>query len=227
MNLRLLWLALLPLLGSAQWTNPYTSRSFNNPVSSSIDTLLMHSMQRNMLLRRIEETRRTAAGEARPAAAPVVPAAPLSATDFRPPAKRQLPDMLAEQTPGATAEQKAALKQLYHGVMDAFEKEARKNNLAYAFAMLLGGALQVWTGKEIPDAESEKLAQDLNNLLASDGGLAKLSPAEKQKMYEAFIITGGSILAFWQMGAESNDDTLKNSAKDLAKFVLEKAGLTL
>jgi hypothetical protein len=31
-----------------QWKNPYTGRTFNNPMSSSLDTMIMHSMQQSM-----------------------------------------------------------------------------------------------------------------------------------------------------------------------------------
>ncbi|HEU4389314.1 MAG TPA: DUF6683 family protein [Blastocatellia bacterium] len=218
---------LLSLLGlsrpaAAQYTNPFTGRTFNNPMSSFADTLIMQKMQQQMLLKTIERRRNQTASA--PQAAPPAPAYPITATDFRPTGTRLVVEPLVSATPDATAEQKQALRTVYLETLSAFEKEARKNNLAYALTFLLGASIQVVTGKDLPDEDAHELARGLNDILGGTPEFRRLTPQEKQSLYETAIITGGLIVVMQQMGVEQNDESLKKQARELAQTMLEKLG---
>ena len=212
---------------AAQYTNPYTGNTFNNPMSSFLDTMIMHKMQQQMLLKSFERRRNQPTGSTsspRAETTPAAPAFPITATDFRPTGTRLVVDTLVQATPGATVEQKQALRTVYLGTLSAFEKEARKNNVAYALAFLLGASIQVVTGKEVPDDDAHELARGLNDILGGTPEFRQLTPQAKQSLYEAAIITGGLIMVMQQMGAEQNDESLKKQARELAQTMLEQLG---
>src|SRR5262249_43903585 len=65
-----------------------------------------------------------------------------TATDFRPVGSRIMPDEISRSSQG-NADDKALLRTLSNQFLDAFEKEGRKNNIAYSFAFLTGVSLQI------------------------------------------------------------------------------------
>lgn len=230
-----LWLGIFSLLlviatpteSRAQYTNPYTGTTWNNPMSSYLDTVIQHRIQSRMLERQIGVrygVRRRDSGPVRHAAGRTpkisTPSFPIEATDFRPTVRRLLPNVLAESTPGTNAEQKQALSNIYNLSLDAFEKEARKNNVAYALTFLLGASLQIVTGQEIPDQEAEQLAHEVNEALAAAPEFQRLSAKEKQAIYEVCVITGGFMMTLHQLAVEQRDDRLKQQAKDLAQSIV-------
>jgi hypothetical protein len=186
--------------------------------------MIMHRMQQKMLLKSFEQRRGRSSTDAGTKPTAPAPAYPLTATDFRPSGTRLTVDALVSGTQGATAEQKQALRTVYLETLSAFEKEARRNNVAYALAFLLGASVQVVTGKEVPDDDAHDLARGVNDILAATPEFRSLTPREKQSLYEVAIITGGMIAVMHQMGVEQNDESLKKQAIDLAQTMLEKLG---
>ena len=70
-------------------------------------------------------------------------------------------------------------------MLDGFEEQARKNNVAYALTFLIGVSMQVVNGKELSEAEMELLAGELNDVLASAPEFTSSTAREKQSLYEA------------------------------------------
>src|SRR5262249_37598001 len=70
------------------------------------------------------------------AAPPRVQQYPITATDFRPAAGRIMPDEISRASSG-TAEEKELLRNLSNKFLDAFDKEARKNNMQIHWRSLL------------------------------------------------------------------------------------------
>ena len=214
---------LLPLAAppraAAQYTNTYTFRQFNNPMSAYLDMRLAQRMQERRLQERILE-RSGQSGETRGTTAPAAPSRPISATDFRSTGTRLLPRTLAEATPDLTAEQKDQLRTLYLETLNQFEQQARKNNVAWALTFLLGISLQVVNDREVTEADTDRLALELNDVLASSPEFQSLTARKKQSLYEAAIITGGMIGVIHQLGVDQSNDQLKEQAKELAKSAI-------
>ena len=223
------WFGLTPLPASAQltntWTNPFTGNRFNNPLSSTLDTTILFSMQRRLtqsqLLGTLPSQRRAAAPAPQPmpvSPQSVAPPAPqhyaMTATNFNS-GPRVLPSAYASTGP---KEHQAQLLQTFNGMMDAFEKEAGKYNDAYAVAFLIGVSAQVHTGRQIPDPVIEKFAQDLNDILASSPSYQTLPVNKKQELYESSVLMGAMI-----GGLDTNPET-KADAKKLARQVLQSIG---
>lgn len=196
----------------AQFRNPYTGRMFNNPMSSYLDTVLRGRMNQRVLERMILEKRAARGKEEapRPAPAPAEARRPISATDFTPGGPRIVPAMLAS---GATKAEREGARAALEQLLDAYEKEARKHNVAYALAFLLGLSAQVVKGEEVPDEQAEQLARDLNDVLAEAPQFQRLPARVKQELYETSVIVGGMIAVLSSGGMEAQ-------AKQLATQVL-------
>jgi hypothetical protein len=205
-----------PQPAAAQYTNPSTFRQWNNPMSNYLDVVLQQRMQSRRLRERFLEGQRAGGRNAAPAA----PRSPISATDFRATGTRLLPATLAATTPDLTAEQKDQLRELSLQALTAFEEQARKNNVAYALTFLIGVSMQVVNERELPDADAEQLARELNDVLASSPEFRRSSPRQKQLLYEAAVITGGMIGVIYQIGVDEGNNELKAQAQDMAQGVI-------
>jgi hypothetical protein len=209
-----------PQHAAAQYTNPSTFRNWNNPISNYLDVRIQERMQERRLQERFIEGQRAGDPAASGNPAPAAPRRPISATDFPASRTRMLPATLAAATSDATAEQKDQLRTLYLQVLEAFEEHARKNNVAYALTFLIGASMQVVSERELPDVEAEQLALELNDVLASSPEFGRLSPRQKQSLYEAAIITGGMIGVIYQIGVDQGNDELKGQAQEMAQGVV-------
>lgn len=146
---------------------------------------------------------------------------PITVTDFRPVAVRLLPAELANNTPGLTREQRDELRGLYDQFLTAFEKDARKNNVANAFAFAVGVSLEVVSGKELSDADANVLIQNFNSVLGNVPQFNALGPEQKQALYELSVITGGMIGFLHLKGVEAKDAGMQTQARELARMVLK------
>ena len=245
----------MPALAQNTWTNPFTGNSFNNPMSSTLDSSIMFSMQRRLTQSQMLGTLPSQQG--RPAANPnlfeqyqhgmpdrpmstapsysskpeynnfptnsgpaPMPASPpqhfpISASDF-PGQQRVLPAAYAAK---GAQENQAQLLQTFNGMMDAFEKEGRKNNVSYAIGFMIGASAQVHTGKEISDAVMEKFIYDVNDILAGSPSFVALPVAKKQELYESCVLTGAMV------GGLYNNPQTQSEGKALAKQVLQGLGV--
>lgn len=192
----------------AQFRNPYTGRMFNNPMSSYLDTVLRGRMNQRVLERMILEKRAGRGKEEAPR--PAEAKHPIHATDFTPGGPRILPAMLAS---GAAEAEREGARAALEMILDLYEKEARKHNVAYALAFLLGLSAQVVKGEEVPDEQAEQLARDLNDVLAEAPQFQQLPARVKQELYETSVVVGGMIAALSSGGMEAQ-------AKQLATQVL-------
>lgn len=144
---------------------------------------------------------------------------PISATDFRPVSGRIMPDEIGRMSPG-NPEEKELLRTLSNQFLDLYEKEARKNNVAYSFAFLAGASLQVVTGRTLSDAEEDQLVSGFNNSIAHTPQFVSMSARDKQVLTESGIITGSMIAFLDAQGKEQKDAKMQADARELAKAVI-------
>jgi hypothetical protein len=101
----------------------------------------------------------------------------------------------------------------------------RKNNFANALALLLGVSLQVLTGREIDEADTDALIRDLNEQIAAGDGFRRLTAEQRTVAYDTFVIMGGLIAGIAQTAAESNDAQMARQAQDIARQTLASLGV--
>src|SRR5262249_4335583 len=104
--------------------------------------------------------------------------------------------------------------------LDAFEKEARKNNVANSFAFLTSVSLQIVAGRELSDEEEQQLISGFNNSMANTPQFALMTARDKQVLTECAVVTGGMMAFLHEQGKQHSDAKMQTDAKGLAIAVL-------
>ena len=144
---------------------------------------------------------------------------PITSTDFRPVGGRLMPDEISRTAQGA-AEEKEQMRTLSNQFLDALEREGRKNNIANSFAFLTSISMQIVLGRDLTDAEEQKLISGFNTSLASSPQFVSMSARDKQVLYESAIIAGGMIAFLHTQGKQNNEAKMQSDARTMAKAVL-------
>jgi hypothetical protein len=99
-----------------------------------------------------------------------------------------------------------------------------KNNVAGAatFALAMSRSVLMNGQRELSEKQTEALLQDINALLASSENFRKMTDADKQKMYETLVISGGLATMLYREGTEKGDAETIAKGKDLAKTILSQ-----
>jgi hypothetical protein len=141
----------------------------------------------------------------------------LSATDFSPVSKRSTPEQFTAHV--KTPQERAQVIDMCSTILQTIEAQpgVRKNNLSTALTLFMGISLQVSTGRELSEAESDGLQRTINDVLSDTPALKAMSNDKRTGAYDAFMITGGLIAAMAQNAAESGNAAELAQAKDLAK----------
>lgn len=187
------------------------------------------SVQRGMLSAQLQK-KYGLKGDAKASSAKAPPKVELTATDFKPVARvGATAEQMATSLPGATEAEKKELAQAFKQTLNLIEAESdfRKNNISYALAFLLGASLLVASEKEVSDSEVEQLAREFNDSIATNESWKKMGAADRQKLYEAALVTGGVIGGVYSSAADDGDVALKKQAQTMALGVLKQFGLTL
>ena len=156
----------------------------------------------------------------KPPATPIKYKYDLSKTDFafkgQPSQQKNCAAMV--QKPSDQKQMADACLQLFNAAQSV--PDLRKNNLATALTLLIGISLQLQTGAELGETETEALQRGLNDLLV-DSGVMKGKQSDIQALYETSVMTGALIAAIAQSGADDGNAEMTNTAKTLAAIVLK------
>jgi hypothetical protein len=140
------------------------SRGYNNPGSAMIGTWLHNDMMNMSMRSKLKKmAQNNQQGRVKPSTKP----ADYRLTDLA--ASRQtVTDQFVKNAQGLSAEQsRELLKALKEGIK-ALEKELpRKNNMAYAMAAIIGTAIYITKGVDVPVEEVEALAAGFNDVLGT------------------------------------------------------------
>jgi hypothetical protein len=214
---RVLVLAALSTLGlatpaRAQWTNPYTHQTWNNPGSSLVDTMLYNRMQRDLLLKSMKKE----GGQAGDAAEP---AARATRTTFRPSPGSRVPEEFSASLLAGKAD-RAELTRYLRQVLGAYASKAmqekRPNDLGHALTFFVAVNYLVLHGDDVSDEAMAAANRQLDALLASSANLAKAGDRQKQQLAEYFVCSAGFVLAGYQQGKEKADARQVKQYQELA-----------
>lgn len=147
---------------------------------------------------------------------------PITVTDFKPVSPRIMADHLAKTALNMDPEAREAMRKLFDQALTTFEAEARKNNMANAFAFLTAAALQVKTGKVPTDTQTDFLIAYFNNVLGSSREYFTYEPMRLQVLYESLIITGTMIALLDSQGKQTKDLKMQGQAADMSRMVLKQ-----
>ncbi|MBL8951708.1 MAG: hypothetical protein JNK82_13080 [Myxococcaceae bacterium] len=190
----------------SQLANPYAGLTWVDPLAGTLDPAVY--------------PRIWARAVSKPPEKPA-PKLGFEATDFKPAQPRSWAQSLVSQSKAIGREHGRALVEGLNAALDLFEKDMRKNNVAFAMAFLIGSALGAAGERDVADAELVSLAQAVNDELAGSPQFKKLNPKQKQLLYEGCIVGGALLGGMAAAGAEANDAELKAEARLLALTVLK------
>lgn len=194
------------------------SRTYNNPGSAMIGTWLNNDIMNMGMRSKLKKmAQNNQQGSVKPSAKP----ADYRLTDLA--ASRQtVTDQFVKNAQGLSAEQsRELLKALKEGIK-ALEKELpRKNNMAYAMAAIIGTAIYITKGVDVPVEEVEALAAGFNDVLGTTREW-KMAPAtQKQILYESTLLN----IVLMIMESQAEDQETKDIATETARNVLASFGV--
>jgi hypothetical protein len=147
---------------------------------------------------------------------------PIMATDFKPVSGPIMPDRLADAATGVDAAGRETMRKLFRQALTSFEGGARKNNMANAFAFLTAVALQIKTGSEPTNAQTDFLIAYFNSILVSTPAYRTYSAEQLQTLYESLVITGNMLALIDAQGKQTNNANLKAQAGAMSQAVLKQ-----
>jgi hypothetical protein len=205
-------LVFFAMILAQQWTNPYTGHQFNNPISSTLDTIIQGKMQQQMLERSMAARR----GQKPPT---VVAHANLAATDFKPAGKGHPTVEAYLSSPTLTPDARNMMRPMFDATFNMLA-QTRKNNVATALASAVAIAVGIVSGQPYPAPAAQELLLGINDLLAQSPQFTRLRPADKQVMYETLVVTT-ALMAILQEGGKTSPEMRAQSAS-LARSVLQQ-----
>ena len=208
-------ISLLIPAARAQYINPFTGGSWNNPISSTIDTMIFNDIQARTLMLPYDR------GEE------PTPPPPVSVTSFTPASNFRMAHTLAESLSDDPEVQQALVMLLEHG-REEFEAQARAegkpNNVALALSFFIQANYYVYTGgKEVSDAAQESLWLTLHDILANTPDFTATSNRERQELYEGFLLMATLPLYGYLISLEDGDMQSADLFRTLAGQNLEAA----
>jgi hypothetical protein len=132
-----------------------------------------------------------------------------------------MPDQFANSATDIQPEVREEMRRLFNLALTEFEKQARRNNLANAFGFICAASLQVKTGREPTDTETDQLIAFFNNNLAASPQFRTFDARQRQMLYESLIIIGGVVLFLDAKGKELNNPQLRAQATAMSNAVLK------
>ena len=124
---------------------------------------------------------------------------------------------------GSNAQQRAALIEAFGQIKQGYEaevaKEGKSNNLAAALTFFIAANVVAYHQTEMPsDADTEKLFQSLQPLLAKVPAFASLSNNEKHQMHDWLVCMGGFALTNYTDAKQNGDAQALATIKEFADY---------
>jgi len=194
------------------------SRGYNNPGSAMIGTWLHNDMMNMSMRSKLNQmVQKNQQGKS---------LSSVKSTDYRltdlSVSRQTVTEQFVKNAQGLSAAQsRELLKALKEGIK-ALEKELpRKNNMAYAMAAIIGTAIYITKGVDLPVEEVEALAAGFNDVLGTTPEWKKAPVAQKQILYESTLLN----IVLMIMESQAEDQETKDIAIETARNVLASFGV--
>lgn len=234
---------------TAQYTNPYTGTTWNNPVSSYLDTVIQgnmqmqnlminQSIQRNALESSIEsqqeegeETQTSDRNQEQTeengnSSERNLEESEIAATSFHPVARAILPQKIAAEM-GKTPNEQREYEQNFSKLLEYYESYVQErqwqlHDVAHAISYYIGASYYVYSGKDLDAQQAWGVYNNVSQVLTQNKVLQNLNDAQKQEMYEAMAIQGALPLLGYNISVEQGDKSGIAKFREDAKQNLEK-----
>lgn len=194
------------------------SRSYNNPGSAMIGTWMNNEIMNTSMRSKFNQmVQKNQQGKS----TTTVKKVDYRLTDFSA-SRHTVADQFVKDVEGLSAEQRRELLKALKEGIKAVEKELpRKNNVAYAMAGIIGTAITIAKGVDVPGEEVEKLAAGFNEILGGNPEWKAAPASKKQILYESTLLN----IVLMIMESQAEDQETKDIATETAKNVLASFGV--
>lgn len=134
---------------------------------------------------------------------------------------RILPEALAASLRGLDAKGRKAAAANFQAMLEAYEKEAPRQDVAHALAYCIGVCLQTARGSDLSSGEVQELSRRTLAILLQTSEFQALSDRDRQAMYESLILTGGMVGGLAREAQDSERPEARRRAQALARQVLD------
>jgi hypothetical protein len=188
------------------------------PEGGGLDKFMKDSAAQQRELQGLVERKKV--GKAAPRKAKKAPRhAPPGATDFKPSAGHPTVEMFLSSS-NIDATQQQMLRSTFDGYFTGLGQLFRPNSVASGAGFALGVSIEIANETELPEADARELVTGVNDMLAASAEFKKLTSAERQALYEVFVMTGALLQMMRTAG--DTDPALKTQAQDMAKQVISQ-----
>ena len=218
---------------AAQYTNPYTGRTFNNPASSFIDTILLHNQQRSMLISSLHASRASVRSSLRRGGLKLSKAQRAQADRFAKyrgmmfkAGKPVMPSRLAARLLPDNAEKQAQLAKVFDVMLQFYEKRSKQQGapstdlartLSYCIALNYAYA----TEQEVSAKGLAELRRKIREALSSDAKFRALGDEKKRELSESLVILSHFVALGYDEAKEAGQKENMAKFKQLAQANLE------
>ena len=134
---------------------------------------------------------------------------------------RILPEALAASLRGLDGKGRKAAAANFQAMLEAYEKEAPRQDVAHALDYCVGVCRQTARGSDLSSGEVQELSRHALAILLDVPEFQALSDRDRQAMYESLILTGGMVGGLAREAQESERPEALRRAQALARQVLD------
>lgn len=216
----------------AQYTNPYTGRTWNNPNSSLIDTMILHNQQSMMLRNSLignmaiqQSLTRRAPKLTKAQKREVDRYAKYRGTMFKP-GKPFMPARIAAVFVSTPGEQRDDMTKLFEGLLKFYNTRSKQqgapaNDLARTLSYTIALNYAYAREQEVSNAGMTAMRAKLRNALLASPDFRKMSEQQKQEMHETLVILSHFVAVGYDQSKEKGDKDSMAAFKKLANFNLQ------
>lgn len=192
-----------PVHADMIWSDAYKS-----PMSSWGAYMYDQNVKRHLRERTSTPAGRSAPATTTAAAVPATPSAPISATDF--PRNPQGKDVVAQfiAATNLSAAEGQTLATALRSTMAQLGAAGRKDNIATAMTLLIGLSFGVLEKPGFDPNRADELIPLVNDGLAASPQFKSLSAADRQSMYDSFLLSASVIAILHQSGNKEASQTI-------------------
>ncbi|MFN8012096.1 MAG: DUF6683 family protein [Holophagaceae bacterium] len=134
---------------------------------------------------------------------------------------RILPEALAASLRGLDGKGRKAAAATFQAMLEAYEQEAPRHDVAHALAYCVGVSRQTARGSDLSSGEVQELSRRTLAILLQVPEFQALSDRDRQAMYESLVLTGGMVGGLAREAQDSDRPEARRRARALAQQVLD------
>lgn len=217
----------------SQYTNPHTGRTFNNPTSSLIDTMILNNQRMSMLMSSMSSSRAMMQQSLKKGGIKLSKTQKAQADRFAKykgtmfkAGKPVMPTRLAAQLSPNNTQQRQQLEKIFDVLLKVYEQRSKQQkapstDLARTLSYCIALNYAYSTEQDVSAKGLDELRRKMREALSSDAKFRALSDKQKQELSEGLIILSHFVALGYDEAKEAKDKETMNKFKQLAQANLK------